>query len=76
MLQLADKFTFDGLVYCHHMSRIACKHCLIAVGCGRSTVKLVDIKSGSAAHQLKGHSASVYTVQWSSRDEFLLATGG
>lgn len=74
-LKLADKFLFEGLVYSHHMSGIACKHCLIAVACHRSSVKLVDIKSGSAAHQLKGHVGSVYAVQWSSRDEFLLATG-
>ncbi|KAK7100634.1 DNA excision repair protein ERCC-8-like [Littorina saxatilis] len=75
-LKLADKYTFSGLVYSHHMSLIARKHCLIAVGAGRSTVKLVDIKSGSASHQLKGHDAPVYSVRWSSKDEFLLATGG
>ena len=74
--QVADKFTFSGLVYSHHMSHIAHRHCLIAVAAGRSTVKLVDLKSGSASHQLKGHNSSVYAVQWSMREEFLLATGG
>ncbi|XP_076440823.1 LOW QUALITY PROTEIN: DNA excision repair protein ERCC-8-like [Babylonia areolata] len=58
------------------MSPVARKHSLVAVGAGRCTVKLVDVRSGSASHQLKGHKASVLSVQWSSRHEFLLASGG
>ncbi|KAK7489058.1 hypothetical protein BaRGS_00019719 [Batillaria attramentaria] len=75
-LKVADKYSFHGIVYSHHMSGISVKHCLIAVGCSRSTVKLVDMKAGSATHQLRGHDSSVFVVQWSSRDEFLLATCG
>lgn len=75
-MKVVDKYSFHGIVYSHHMSGIARRHCLVAVGCSRSTVKLIDMKAGSATHQLKGHDSSVFVVQWSSRDEFLLATCG
>jgi len=58
------------------MSPIATKHSLIAVASKSSTVKLVDLKSGSASHTLKGHSTSVFTVKWSPYNEFIVATGG
>ncbi|XP_071118181.1 DNA excision repair protein ERCC-8-like [Haliotis cracherodii] len=71
----ADTFEFSTIVYSHHMSPIATKHNLLAVGCQGSTVKLVDLKAGSATHMLKGHKSCVMSVKWSTRDEFILATG-
>ena len=63
------------MVYCHQMSPIATKHCLIAAASQSSTVKLIDLKSGSATHTLKGHRRTVLTLAWSTKDEFLIATG-
>ena len=57
------------------MSPIATKHCLIAAASQSATVKLIDLKSGSATHTLKGHRRPVLTLAWSTNDEFLLATG-
>ena len=73
--QPADEYEFSGIVFCHHMSPVATKHCLIAVGSNSSTLKLVDLKSGSSAHTLKGHRQSVMAVKWAPNNEFLLASG-
>ncbi|KAL4235709.1 DNA excision repair protein ERCC-8 [Mactra antiquata] len=75
-LKPADEYQFSGIVYNHHMSPIATRHCLIAVACQSSSVKLVDLKSGSATHGLKGHSKGVYSVKWSPYNEFTLASAG
>ena len=75
MFQPADEYEFKGIVYSHHMSPVATSHCLVAVGCDSSTLKLVDLKSGSATHMLKGHKMSILSVQWSSKNEYLLASG-
>ncbi|XP_071485001.1 DNA excision repair protein ERCC-8-like [Diadema antillarum] len=71
----AERFVLRKPVYCHHMSPVANKHCLIAVGTSNPQATLCDLKSGSATHILKGHDASVLCVRWSSKHEFLLATG-
>lgn len=71
----ADSYQLEGRIYQHHMSPIATKHCLIAVGSSSSQVVLVDLKSGSATHELRGHRSTVLTVRWSTRNEYLLASG-
>jgi len=63
-------------VFCHDMSSVAAQHCLVAVACGESRVHLLDLKSGSTTHMLRGHEKSVLSVRWSPREQFLLATGG
>lgn len=73
-LQPADVLHFDGTVYCHHMSPIATKHCLIAVGSKNPKVQLCDLKSGSCSHILQGHRSEVLSVSWSPRNEYVLAT--
>lgn len=73
--QPADEYEFSGIVYSHHMSPVATTHCLVAVGCHSSTLKLVDLKSGSATHMLKGHKKSILTVRWSPKNEYLLVSG-
>ncbi|KAK3091401.1 hypothetical protein FSP39_019634 [Pinctada imbricata] len=70
-----DEYEFKGIIYSHHMSAIAVKHSLVAAGCHSSSLQLVDLKSGSASHMLKGHQGSIFSVKWSTRDEFLLASG-
>uniref|UniRef100_A0A8C6XPS4 DNA excision repair protein ERCC-8 n=1 Tax=Naja naja TaxID=35670 RepID=A0A8C6XPS4_NAJNA len=74
-LQPADEFHFDGTVYSHHMSPVATRHCLIAVGTKSSKVQLCDFKSGSCSHILQGHTQEILAVSWSPRYEFILATG-
>ncbi|XP_074808692.1 DNA excision repair protein ERCC-8 isoform X3 [Natator depressus] len=73
-LQPADVFNFEGTVYCHHMSPVATKHCLIAVGTKSPEVQLCDLKSGSCSQILQGHRQEVLAVTWSPRYEYVLAT--
>ena len=76
LLQPADQYEFSSVVCNHHMSPVATRHCLIAVATQSSSVKLVDLKSGSATHSLKGHSKGVFSVKWSPYNEFVLASAG
>ncbi|KAM4053605.1 DNA excision repair protein ERCC-8 isoform 2-T2 [Anomaloglossus baeobatrachus] len=73
-LQLAEIFQFDGNVYSHHMSPLATKHSLIAVGTKNPKVQLCDLKSGSNTHILQGHRGEVLSVCWSPRYDNILAT--
>ncbi|XP_075054877.1 DNA excision repair protein ERCC-8 [Mixophyes fleayi] len=73
-LQLAEMFQFDGNVYSHHMSPLAAKHSLIAVGTKSPKVQLCDLKSGSCSHILQGHRAEVLSVCWSPRYDYILAS--
>uniref|UniRef100_A0A3Q3G6A8 DNA excision repair protein ERCC-8 n=1 Tax=Kryptolebias marmoratus TaxID=37003 RepID=A0A3Q3G6A8_KRYMA len=54
-LKPADVFEFEGNVYSHHLSPIARKHSLIAVGTTNPKIQLCDLKSGSRIHVLQGH---------------------
>jgi WD40 repeat protein len=39
-------------------------------------VRLCDLRSGAFTHSLTGHNGSVMAVQWSTRYEHMLVTGG
>ncbi|CAH2301174.1 DNA excision repair ERCC-8 [Pelobates cultripes] len=73
-LHLAEVFHFEGTVYSHHMSPLATKHSLIAVGTKSPKVQLCDLKSGSCSHILQGHRGEVLAVRWSPRYDHILAT--
>ncbi|XP_077417256.1 DNA excision repair protein ERCC-8 isoform X2 [Vanacampus margaritifer] len=73
-LKPAEVFEFEGTVYSHHLSPIARKHSLIAVGTNHPKIQLCDLKSGSKIHVLQGHRAEVLSVRWSPRYEHILAT--
>ncbi|XP_022265444.1 DNA excision repair protein ERCC-8 isoform X2 [Canis lupus familiaris] len=73
-LQTADVFNFEETVYSHHMSPVATKHCLVAVGTRGPKVQLCDLKSGSCSHILQGHRQEILAVSWSPRCEYVLAT--
>ncbi|XP_028434546.1 DNA excision repair protein ERCC-8 isoform X2 [Perca flavescens] len=73
-LKPAEVFQFEGNVYSHHLSPIARKHSLIAVGTKEPKIQLCDLKSGSRIHVLQGHRAEVLSVRWSPRYEHILAT--
>ncbi|KAM9093912.1 DNA excision repair protein ERCC-8 isoform 1-T1 [Sarcophilus harrisii] len=63
-LQPADVFHFEGTVYSHHMSPVATKHCLIAVGTKGPKVQLCDLKSGSCSHILQGLYKIILFIIW------------
>jgi len=75
-LQTVNDFKMSSFVFSHDMSSVATQHCLVAVACGESRVHLLDLKSGSTTHMLRGHEKSVLSIRWSPREEFVLATGG
>lgn len=70
-----DDFEFSQIVNDHHMSSVARAHSLVAVATESTRIKLVDLKTGSASHILKGHEGAVLTVNWSTQDEFHLVSG-
>ncbi|XP_077571497.1 DNA excision repair protein ERCC-8-like [Stigmatopora nigra] len=74
ILKPAEVFEFEGNVYSHHLSPIARKHSLIAVGTKNPKIQLCDLKSGSKIHILHGHRAEVLSVRWSPRYEHILAS--
>lgn len=39
-------------------------------------MELIDLRTGSSTHELRGHKSSILTCNWSPTEEYLLATGG
>ncbi|CAD5118198.1 DgyrCDS6920 [Dimorphilus gyrociliatus] len=74
-LKVADEFQFPGPVYKIALSSHAKQHSLIAVGSSTHSVRLIDMRSGSASHKLQGHTELVSALNWSKTDEFILASG-
>ena len=75
LVKVADQFEFSSNVYCHDLSRIATTHSLVSVTSQSNKVRLLDLKTGAAVHTLRGHKQSVLTTKWSTKDEFICATG-
>jgi len=71
---VACEFELTDKVYDLSMSRIA-THMMIAAGTGDQKVRLCDLKTAKATHTLIGHRESVWAVEWSAANEYLLATG-
>ncbi|GBG70045.1 hypothetical protein CBR_g4873 [Chara braunii] len=69
-------FKMSGKVYSIGMSAMTQSHCLIATGSEEPLVRLCDIASGSFTHTLEGHRDSVWAVQWSVSNEWVLLSGG
>ena len=72
---LTVAFTFDlGLV--PHSVAMAphARHALVAVSSASPSIRLLDLASGSATHSLVH--VGTCTVNWSPRDEYILASGG
>lgn len=70
------QFNMSKRVYAIAMSAIATTHMLIATGTEDAKVKLCDLGSGAFTHTLTGHRDSVWAVQWSATNEWVLVTGG
>ncbi|KAJ3029654.1 DNA excision repair protein ERCC-8, partial [Rhizophlyctis rosea] len=75
VLQPAFEFNLEQKVLTHAFSPIATSHSLIATGPEGAQVRLCDMRGGGFTHSLTGHTRSVLAVQWSPRDEFILASG-
>lgn len=67
-------------IYSVATSRIAASHALVAVACGDSRVRLVDLATCSATHMLGGTADAggppIVSVAWAPTHEFVLASGG
>lgn len=50
-------------------------HLMVAGSYNHTALKLVDIRSGAASHQLVGHQAGISCVQWSPTNPHVLASG-
>lgn len=74
-LKVADEFQFPGQVYKIALSSHARHHSLVAVGSSIHSVRLIDLRSGSASHKLQGHTELVSALCWSKTDEYILASG-
>jgi len=71
----ADTFSFEGRVFQHLISHIATRNYLVDVASSVKHILLVDLKSGSCTHELRGHTSSTLACRCSAREEYLLATG-
>lgn len=47
----------------------------MAVATNTNHVRLIDLKSGSSTHELRGHRSSIVSVQWSPVSSSILASG-
>ncbi|KAJ3414760.1 DNA excision repair protein ERCC-8 [Chytridiales sp. JEL 0842] len=75
-MEVACTFNLNEKVYSHAMSPVATSHSLIAAASEQPRIRLCDMRTGAFSHTLTGHTASVFTVAWSPRDEYVLASGG
>lgn len=73
-LAASASFDLGHIVYSHATSTSA-SHLLVACGTQHPAVRLVDLRSGSAAHSLAGHSGSVLSVAWHPKEENILVSG-
>ena len=68
-------FDLNSVVYSHALSPIA-DHLLVACATQHAAVRLVDLRTGAAAHSLSGHQGAVLSVAWSPEHQHILASGG
>ncbi|KAK9477793.1 WD40-repeat-containing domain protein [Lipomyces japonicus] len=76
---LTEAYTFElgARVNAHAVSDVAHHVGLVACGVDAAAIRLLDLRSSSAAHMLQGHEGvSVNAVKWSPVNEFVLASGG
>ncbi|MCO5566493.1 hypothetical protein L7F22_020170 [Adiantum nelumboides] len=74
--QVEVQFNMSRKVYAVSMSNLSTTHMLIATGTEDTKIRLCDIASGAFTHTLTGHRDSVWVVQWSTKSEWVLVSGG
>ena len=74
--QVVVNFNLGQHVYGIAVQSTAQTHSLVAVAGGDQRVILCDITTGGQKHMLLGHRGPVHAVCWSTREEYVLATGG
>ncbi|KAF2454945.1 WD40-repeat-containing domain protein [Lineolata rhizophorae] len=60
----AASYDLESIPYTHAPSPHPSSHLLIAVGLQHPAIRLLDIRTGSAAHSLPGHAAAVLALSW------------
>jgi len=70
-----EQFTLEGVINRHAMAQPEVGP-IVGVARDTSHVTLIDLKSGSTSHVLRGHTAEVITLAWSPGQPNILATGG
>ncbi|EXJ81339.1 hypothetical protein A1O3_07629 [Capronia epimyces CBS 606.96] len=68
-------FDLDFLPYTHSVSLVPDSSPLIAVGTAHPSVRLLDLRSGLSTHSLSGPNGAVYTLSWSPKTSYILASG-
>lgn len=68
----AEQFDLSKRIYAVHLSPVCPSN--VAVGTDSNHVRIVDLKSGSSSHELRGHETTVLAVKWSPINQHLLAT--
>eukprot|EP00092_Neocalanus_flemingeri_P002128 GFUD01002268.1.p1 GENE.GFUD01002268.1~~GFUD01002268.1.p1 ORF type:complete len:403 (+),score=84.44 GFUD01002268.1:59-1267(+) len=71
----AEQFTVGGVINKHAQAKAEVGP-LVAVTGETNHVTLIDLKSGSTSHVLRGHGAEVVSLAWSLGQPNILATGG
>eukprot|EP01083_Nonionella_stella_P087841 244550_1 len=75
-LEVVTDFEFDddARAYDCAMSPIA-QHQLIAAAVHDRAIRLCDMMTGACTHSLNGHTQPVWSVAWSPKNEYMLASG-
>lgn len=73
-ITVSASFDLNANIYTHAVSPIA-DHLLVACATQHSSVRLIDLKSGSSVQTLVAHGGAVLSAAWSPRHEYTLATG-
>ncbi|GKT60078.1 DNA excision repair protein ERCC-8 [Colletotrichum tofieldiae] len=73
-MTVSANFDLNANIYTHATSPIA-NHLLVACATQHSSVRLIDLKSGSSIQSLVAHGGAVLSASWSPRHEHTLATG-
>ncbi|KAK6621675.1 hypothetical protein RUM44_001482 [Polyplax serrata] len=71
-----EHFHSKGRIFHHDCSNSPTSNPIIAVASSLNFVELIDLRTGSSTHELRGHKSSILTCNWSPTEEYLLATGG
>jgi DNA excision repair protein ERCC-8 len=73
LAQPVETFILSKRIYSHHLSPLRPSNAAVATDINH--IRLVDLRSGSSTHELRGHNESVLVVKWSPTLEYILASG-